>query len=100
MDLFRDAGVGLKRVHNISSISAMVQLVEGGFGIATLPLAAVERLSQRLPLKPLKCDATLLPLPIHVSYRDDPGSAVTQGVMEAALDYVKATQPPSKKSMR
>jgi hypothetical protein len=34
----------------------------------------------------------LLPLPIHVSYRDDPGSAVTQGVMEAALDYVGAAQ--------
>ena len=92
MDTFRDAGVELKRVHNISSISAMVQLVEGGFGVATLPLAAVERLSGRLPLKPLKCEATLPPLPVHASYRDDPGSGVTQGVMEAAVDYVAASQ--------
>jgi DNA-binding transcriptional LysR family regulator len=40
-------------VHTISSISAMVQLVEGGFGIATLPLVAVQRLAERLPLKAL-----------------------------------------------
>src|SRR5882672_2961462 len=64
MDVFRDGGVELRRVHNISSISAMVQRVEGGFGVATLPLAAVKRLSERLPLKPLKCDARLPPLPV------------------------------------
>jgi DNA-binding transcriptional LysR family regulator len=92
IDLFRGAGLEPKRVHTISSISAMVQLVEGGFGVATLPLVAVQRLAERLPLKPLKCEAKLLPLPIHVSYRDDPGSGVTQGVMEAALDYVGAPQ--------
>jgi DNA-binding transcriptional LysR family regulator len=88
MDLFRDGGVALKRVHNISSISAMVQLVEGGFGVATLPLAAVQRLSERLPLKPLKCEAALPPLPVHASYRDDPTSVVAQGVVDAVLDYV------------
>jgi len=90
IDLFRNAGLEMKRVHTISSISAMVQLVEGGFGVATLPLVAVQRLAERLPLKPLKCDAQLAPLPIHVSYRDDPGSGVAQGVVDAALDYVGA----------
>ena len=33
VDLFRQAGVEPRRVHTISSISAMVQLVQGGFGI-------------------------------------------------------------------
>jgi DNA-binding transcriptional LysR family regulator len=88
VDMFRDAGLAMKRVHNMSSISAMVQLVEGGFGIATLPLAAVERLSERLPLKPLKCEAMLPPLPVHASYRDDPTSVVAQGVVDAVIDYI------------
>jgi DNA-binding transcriptional LysR family regulator len=37
LDLCRKQGVEAPRVHNISSISAMVQLVEDGFGVATLP---------------------------------------------------------------
>lgn len=100
MDVFRDAGVQVRRVHNISSISAMVQLVEGGFGVATLPLAAVKRLSQRLPLKPLTCDAALPPLPVHASYRDDPTSAVAQGVVDAVVDYVRAAAPPARHRKR
>ena len=90
IDLFRGAGIELRRVHTISSISAMVQLVEGGFGVATLPLAAVQRLAGRLPLKPLKCEAALPPLPVHASYREDPSSSVAQGVVEAVLGYVGA----------
>ncbi|RQP24995.1 LysR family transcriptional regulator [Piscinibacter terrae] len=93
MDVFRDAGVPLRHVHNISSISAMVQLVEGGFGVATLPLAAVLRLAERLPLKPLKCEARLPPLPVHASYRDDPTSTLAQGVVDAVLEYVGAGKP-------
>lgn len=100
IDMFREAGLQLPRVHTISSISAMVQLVEGGFGIATLPLAAVQRLSERLPLKPLRCEAALPPLPVHASYRDDPTSAVALGVVEAVLDYVGGSARTSKKSMK
>src|SRR2546423_1287812 len=102
VDLFRDAGVELKRVHNISSISAMVQLVEGGFGIATLPLAAVAQLAAQRPLKALKCEPALPPLPVHASWRDDPTSGAAQGVGDAVLDYVGTPSGPgrsSKKSM-
>jgi DNA-binding transcriptional LysR family regulator len=88
IELFRRAGLELKRVHTISSISAMVQLVEGGFGVATLPVAAAERLSDRLPLKALKCDATLTPLPLHVSFRDDPTSTVVHEVVDAVFDFI------------
>jgi DNA-binding transcriptional LysR family regulator len=90
IDLLRAAGVAMPRVHTISSISAMVQLVEGGFGVATLPLAAVQRLSDRLPLKPLLCDTPLPPLPVHASYREDPTSVVASGVVDAILDFIGA----------
>jgi DNA-binding transcriptional LysR family regulator len=69
----------------------MVQLVEGGIGVATLPLAAVRKLAQRLPLKPLNCEVPLPPLPIHASYRDDPTSAVAVGVLDAVFDFIGVT---------
>ena len=88
LDLFRNTGWAPHRVHNISSISAMVQLVEGGFGVATLPLAAVRRLAQRLPLKALRCDVALAPLPVHASHREDPGSPVAREVVDAVFAFV------------
>ncbi len=90
LDMLRDAGVEPRRVHNISSISAMVQLVEGGLGIATLPRAAVDRLAGRLPLKALSCDHRLPPLPVHANYREDPTSAVAQGIVDAVLEFIGA----------
>jgi DNA-binding transcriptional LysR family regulator len=90
LDLFRRAGIDLPRVHTISSISAMVQLVEGGFGVATLPLAAAQRMAQRQPIRVLRCDESLAPLQLHASFREDPTSTVTQAVVEAALAYVGA----------
>lgn len=95
-DLFRRAGLEPPRVHAISSISAMVQLVEGGFGIATLPRAAVARLEGR-PLKPLASDVPLTPLPVHLSWRSDPGGGVAPELVEAVLAFAGAEA--SKKSM-
>lgn len=113
LELFRGSGWAPHRVHNISSISAMVQLVEGGFGVATLPLAAVQRLADRLPLKPLNCELTLAPLPVHASYREDPGSPVARDMVDAVFSFIGAgtvehgvgnrkitTKVPSKKSMK
>jgi DNA-binding transcriptional LysR family regulator len=88
VDLFRQAGLSLRRVHTISSISAMVQLVEGGLGVATLPAGVVQRLRERLPLKPLPCPARLTPLPLHLSYRDDPGSALSKTVVDAVFAFL------------
>ena len=50
----------------ISSISAM-QLVQGGFGIATLPLAAARRLPDTSGVKILRCEQAPLPLPIYAT---------------------------------
>ena len=88
VDLFRGSGWGPHRVHNISSVSAMVQLVEGGFGVATLPLAAVQRLGERLPLKALRSDVQLAPLPVHASHREDPGSPLAREVVEAVFAFI------------
>ncbi len=96
LDLCRRHGVEAPRVHTLSSISAMVQLVEQGFGVATLPLAAVQRMTQRMALRLLPCDAALTPLPIHLSWRDDPASPVAAQV----LDSVLAFEASSKKSMK
>jgi DNA-binding transcriptional LysR family regulator len=99
LDLFRGSGWMPARVHNISSISAMVQLVEGGFGIATLPQAAAGPLAARLPLKALRCDTELAPLPVHASYREDPSSVVAREVVATVFDFIGAKPVPSRKSM-
>lgn len=99
LDLFRRAGLDAPRVHAISSISAMVQLVEGGFGIATLPRAAVGRLAARLPLKPLACEAALPPLPVHLSWRHDPAEGVPAALVDAVLAFAGGGGRSSRKSI-
>jgi DNA-binding transcriptional LysR family regulator len=87
LDLFRTHRMEPKKVHAISSISAMVQLVQGGFGVALLPRAAVERLTGFARLKPLICDAKLQSLPIHASYRTDPSSKTVETVVQSAVAF-------------
>jgi DNA-binding transcriptional LysR family regulator len=87
VDLLRQGGIEPRRIHTISSISAMVQLVQGGFGIATLPRSAVQRLTAFPHLKVLACDTRLQPLPIHASYRNDPTSSATETVVRSAFAF-------------
>jgi DNA-binding transcriptional LysR family regulator len=89
LDLFRAHRLEPKKVHTISSISAMVQLVQGGFGVALLPREAVERVSGFARLKPLVCDAKLQALPINASYRTDPTSKSVETVVRSAMDFAK-----------
>ncbi len=76
-----------KRVHAISSISAMAQLVAGGFGVATLPRAAASSLVKSHGLRLLKCDVSLPPLPIHATYRSDPTSTLVEDALKSALRF-------------
>ena len=62
-------------------------LVQGGFGVALLPRAAVERLTGFARLKPLTCDAKLQSLPIHASYRTDPSSKTVETVVQSAVAF-------------
>ncbi|MDO9437767.1 LysR family transcriptional regulator [Hydrogenophaga sp.] len=90
LDLFRSEGLEPARVHTISSISAMVQLVQGGFGVATLPRYAVQRMQNYPFLRALNCDSKLQPLPIHASYRTDPATHAVETVVKSALLFVDA----------
>jgi DNA-binding transcriptional LysR family regulator len=87
LDLLRGAGIEAARVHTISSVSAMVRLVAGGFGVATLPHAAIERLAATEGLRPLPCDTELVPLPLHASWRADPTSNVINAIVESAAAF-------------
>ena len=87
LDLFKQQRLEPKKVHAISSISAMVQLVQGGFGVALLPRAAVARLGGFEKLKPLAVDAKVQSLPIHASYRIDPASDSVDIVVQSALAF-------------
>ena len=88
LDLLHRAGIEPRRVHTVSSISALARLVEDGLGIATLPSAVVERLRGRGPLKALACDSTLPPLPVHLSWRMDPSSAAQRPVVDSLLRHL------------
>ena len=92
LDLFKQHRLEPKKVHAISSISAMVQLVQGGFGVALLPRAAVARLGGFAKLKPLTVDAKVQSLPIHASYRIDPTSDSVEVVVQSALAFTGSTK--------
>ncbi|WP_293402213.1 LysR family transcriptional regulator [Polaromonas sp.] len=87
LDLFKQNRMEPKKVHAISSISAMVQLVQGGFGVALLPRAAVQRLTGFASLKMLTCDKKVKGLPIHASYRTDPTSSSVETVVRSAVEF-------------
>jgi DNA-binding transcriptional LysR family regulator len=87
VDQLKAAGVQPRKVHAISSISAMVQLVQGGFGIASLPLAAARRVPDGAGLKVLRCQTPMPPLPIHANYRLDPSSSHADLVLRSALAF-------------
>jgi DNA-binding transcriptional LysR family regulator len=101
VDLMQRAGLEPRRLHTVSSISAMAQLVESGLGVATLPRAVVDRLAERLPLRVLACDTALPPLPIHVSWRDEPASSAQRVLIDSLPGPADAARRrASKKSMK
>ncbi len=88
LDVFRQQGLKPARVHTISSISAMTELVEGGFGVATLPRSAALRLLERRSLKLLNCDVPLQPLPVFATYRIDPSSVAVETVLGEVHKFI------------
>lgn len=88
VDLFRQAGLAPRRVHPISSISAMVQLVEGGFGVATLPRVAAARFIAMGAIRELPCLTSIPPLPIFATHRFDPTNTLLQSVAKEAITFV------------
>lgn len=97
LDLFRQERLDVARVHTISSISAMVRLVERGFGIATLPLDAVAGIGERMPIHPLPNAPKLPALPIHISFREDPTDPTVVLLVNSAQLYADGTGATLKK---
>ncbi len=89
LDLFRQAGLEPRRVHTMSSISAMTELAAGGFGIATLPRAAATKLQANRNLRLLHLDPPLMPLPVYASVRADPTSSVIENVSQAVFAFIE-----------
>jgi DNA-binding transcriptional LysR family regulator len=93
LDTLRLAKIQYKRLHTISSISAMVQLVNEGFGIATLPALAAKRyvqtdaLAVKTSLRILSCDTALQSLPVHLSYRADPTNGNVEKMVKSIRDF-------------
>ena len=88
LDALHRARLAPPRIHTVSSISAMAQLVEDGFGVATLPTAVVQRMRSSRSLKVLACDAVLAPLPAQLSWRIDPSSAAQRPVIDSLLAFL------------
>ena len=104
VDLLRDARIEGARIHAISSISAMVELVEANFGIATLPCAAAMRLSANRNVRVLRSALCLPALTIFASYRADPASINMSAAIASARECAerldaKPKRASSKKSM-
>jgi DNA-binding transcriptional LysR family regulator len=93
LDTLRQAQVVPKRLHAISSISAMVQLVAEGFGVATLPALAAMKYtelngkSHNSSLRLLKCDTPLQSLPVHLSYREDPTNNSSAAMVSSMAEF-------------
>jgi DNA-binding transcriptional LysR family regulator len=89
MDQFKSAQIESRRVHSISSISAMVKLLECGFGFAMLPRPAAQALISTNPeYSIVRCSTALTPFPVHASSRADPGSSALDSVVSEAIAFV------------
>jgi len=97
LDVLHRAGVDPLRIHTVSSISAMSQLVEDGLGVATLPTAVLQRLRRRMPLKALDCSVRLPPLPTHLSWRVDPTSQALTTLIDSLLQHLGVPSAHRKK---
>jgi DNA-binding transcriptional LysR family regulator len=90
LEQLRGEGLEPPRLHAVSSIPAMVHLIEAGFGIATLPRIAAETLVRQHEIAILPCATALSPLPVLASYRHDPGSSALASVIQDALRFVES----------
>lgn len=89
LETLRAANVADNRLHTVSSISALVKLVESGFGIATLPRAAVEQLVGRHQIAILESELKLVPLPLYASYWTYPAAPALESAINDAVAFAR-----------
>lgn len=81
-----------KRPHCLSSIAALAQLAEGGFGLATLPLSTARPLSRRYGITILDSEIDLVPLPMHAGFRDIGDNPGLSRAIDTAIDFANRAQ--------
>ena len=89
LDCLGKAGITDKRVHTVTSISALVKLAESGFGLATLPRVAVDELELHHGIAPIKTALQLVPLPLFASYLSPPATPELEESISDALVFVR-----------
>jgi DNA-binding transcriptional LysR family regulator len=94
LNLLRTNRVEQYRLDLVSSISAMVEAVLLGFGVATLPRALVDRRRTDPELRILSCDVALPSLPVWLSWpeyqRDPRREAAIEGLERFAKESLSA----------
>lgn len=90
MEALRTAGLAGKRVHAVSSISALVKLVESGFGLATVPLPVAEQFVAERRVAVVDSELALAPLPVFASYWDSPAAPALETAIAEALAFAQA----------
>ena len=89
LNLLRTGRVGQCRLSLISSISAMVEAVQLGFGVATLPRALVERKRAEPGLRILSSDIGLPSLPVWLSWPEYQPNPRREAAISSLLNFVK-----------
>jgi len=89
LDTLRAVGVTDKRVHTVSSISALVKLVESGFGLATLPKAAAATLCKGHDIALLTSELKLTPLPLYANYWSNLSAPAVERAIASALGFTR-----------
>ena len=85
LSVLREEGLEDKRVHAISSISALVKMVESGFGVATFPRHAAEQLALKHDIAVWPSDLQLQPLPVFANFWSYPLDSPMQRVIQQAI---------------
>jgi DNA-binding transcriptional LysR family regulator len=89
VEALAQAGLTDKRVHAISSISALVKMVESGFGLATFPRAAAEQLALKHDIAIWPSDLDLQPLPLYASSWPYSESSPMRLIIAQAVDVAR-----------
>ena len=90
LDLFRRAGATPHHIHGVSSLSAMLRLVENGFGVATLPLDLVRSNLATGRLQVVVLPEPLPSLPLFLVYRVDPVSHALDAIVDRIVTIARA----------
>lgn len=89
LDCLANAGVTGKRVHTVTSISALAKLVESGFGLATLPKVTVEGLCAHHAITPIDTELRLVPLPLFANYLSPAATPEVEESIAEALTFMR-----------